>query len=230
MRRDIWYAFISEVISLYDFIREYGPDEDDPSIHNVYGAHKGKSRAITSVANSIARLQSLQFIRKLSEDPAKLVQFSYLKSAPFGDIVYQTLGVNFWGGPLINNLCKEDQNPIEGPKPPEELSGPNMHVFDIDGSVYLRRWMKSPSWTSSTSISFWKNSSARQGVVLSKNLIVADMNLVERASSICTEKSQIVEKTQATIDAAMIKGIPSNIDLFKVSYFFTYLLCVRINT
>eukprot|EP00268_Persea_americana_P045420 TRINITY_DN4629_c0_g1_i1.p1 TRINITY_DN4629_c0_g1~~TRINITY_DN4629_c0_g1_i1.p1 ORF type:complete len:822 (+),score=146.45 TRINITY_DN4629_c0_g1_i1:338-2803(+) len=215
MRRDVWYAFISEVISLYDFIREYGPDEDDPSIHNVYGAYKGKSRAIASAANSIARLQSLQFIRKLSEDPAKLVQLSYLRSAPFGDIVYQTLAVNYWGGPLINILRKEDQSPTEGSKPPDELSGTNIHVFDIDGSVYLHRWMKSPCWTSSTSISFWKNSSVRQGVVLSKNLVVADMNLVERASSICKEKSRIVETTQATIDAAMIEGIPSNIDLFK---------------
>lgn len=222
MRRDVWYAFISEVISLYDFIREYGPDEDDPSIHNVYGAYKGKSRAIASAANSIARLQSLQFIRKLSEDPAKLVQLSYLRSAPFGDIVYQTLAVNYWGGPLINILRKEDQSPTEGSKPPDELSGTNIHVFDIDGSVYLHRWMKSPCWTSSTSISFWKNSSVRQGVVLSKNLVVADMNLVERASSICKEKSRIVETTQATIDAAMIEGIPSNIDLFKVSYISTY--------
>ncbi|URD77727.1 hypothetical protein MUK42_18588 [Musa troglodytarum] len=40
----------------------------------------------------------------------------------------------------------------------------------------------------------------------------------ERAALTCKEKSRIVEKTQATIDAAMIKGIPSNIDLFKVTF------------
>lgn len=215
MRRDVWYAFISEVISMYDFIHEYGPDDDDPSLHNVYGAHKGKTKAIASAANSIARLHSLQFFRKLSEDPIKLVQFSYLRSVPYGDIVHQTLAVNFWGGPLITKFRNANQEATEELGSPEELSSTNTHVFDIDGSVYLRKWMKSPSWTSNTSIAFWKNSSVRQGVVLGKNLVVADMNLIERAALTCNEKNQIVEKTQATIDAAMIKGIPSNIDLFK---------------
>ncbi|XP_077248842.1 chromosome-partitioning protein, putative (DUF639) isoform X2 [Tasmannia lanceolata] len=215
MRRDVWHAFISEVISLYEFIREYGPDDDDPSVCHVYGAHRGKKRAITSAANSIARLHSLQFIRKLSEDPAKLVQFTYLRNAPYSVVVYQTLAVHFWGGPLIAKFRNADQQPTEGVRPSEELSGISNHVFDIDGSVYLREWMKSPSWASSTSIDFWKNASLRQGVVLGKNLVVADMSLVERAALTCKEKNQIVEKTQATINAAMIQGIPSNIDLFK---------------
>ncbi|KAG1328003.1 hypothetical protein COCNU_01G019370 [Cocos nucifera] len=215
MRRDVWHAFISEIISLYDFIREYGPSDDDPSIHHVYGAHKGKRKAIRSAANSIARLQSLQFIRKLSEDPAKLVQFSYLRNVPYGDVVLQTLAVNFWGGQLITNFKQADNQQTHWVKHSEDPSGGNAYVFDIDGSVYLRKWMRSPTWTSGSSVSFWRNSLAKQGIVLGKNLVVGDLNLVERAALTCKERSQIVEKTQATIDAAMIKGIPSNIDLFK---------------
>ncbi|XP_038987907.1 uncharacterized protein LOC120112473 isoform X1 [Phoenix dactylifera] len=215
MRRDVWHAFISEVISLYDFIREYGPSDDDPSIHHVYGAHKGKRKAIRSAANSIARLQSLQFIRKMSEDPAKLVQFSYLRNVPYGDVVLQTLAVNFWGGQLITNFKQADNQQTQWVKHSEDPSGGNAHVFDIDGSVYLCKWMRSPTWTSGSSVSFWRNSLAKQGIVLGKDLVVADLNLVERAALTCKERSQMVEKTQATIDAAMIKGIPSNIDLFK---------------
>ncbi|XP_068658534.1 uncharacterized protein [Aristolochia californica] len=211
MRRDLWHSFISEIISVYGFIREYGPHDDDPSLHHVYGANKGKKKAMTSASNSIAHLQSLQYIQKLPEDPSKLVQFTYLKNVPHGDIVCQTLAVNFWGGPLIRKVdyqsSKEDRSFEGGP-----ATG---HVFDIDGSVYLNKWMKSLSWASSTSISFWKNSTIRQGVVLGKNLVVADSSLLERAALTCKEKSQIVENTQATIDAAMIEGIPSNIDLFK---------------
>ncbi|URD77731.1 hypothetical protein MUK42_18588 [Musa troglodytarum] len=215
MRRDVWHAFIREIISLYEFLREYGPDGDDPSIHDVYGAHKGKRRAIRSAANNIARLQCLQFIRKLSEDPAKLVQFSYLRNVPYGDVVFQTLAVSFWGGPLVTKFKHTNNLPVHRMNSVEDLSGSNVHLFDVDGSVYLRKWMKSPSWSSSSSITFWKNSLVKHGIVLAKNLVVADLSLVERAALTCKEKSRIVEKTQATIDAAMIKGIPSNIDLFK---------------
>lgn len=216
MRRDVWHAFISEIMSLHKFITEYGPEDDDPSIHHVYGANRGKRKAIKSAANSIARLQSLQFIRKLSEDPAKLVQFSYLRNVPHGDVVLQTLAVNFWGGPLMTKVTQDNQKPSNWVRPTEEVSGGNVHVFDIDGSVYLRKWMRSHTWSSSSSVSFWKNSLAKQGIVLAKNLVVADLNLIERAALTCKERSQIVETTQATIDAALIKGIPSNIDLFKV--------------
>ncbi|KAJ0972007.1 hypothetical protein J5N97_019966 [Dioscorea zingiberensis] len=214
MRRDVWHAFISEVISLYKFIREFGPADGDPSIHYVYGAQKGKKRAVRSVANSIARLQSLQFIRRLAEDPSKLVQFSYLQNVPYGDVVLQTLAVNFWGGQLITKFSKEGYLSTRWGVPEELLVG-GSHIFDIDGSVYLRKWMRSPTWGTSASVAFWKNTSVKQGIVLSKNLVVADLNLVGRAALTCKEKSWIVEKTQATIDAAMIKGIPSNIDLFK---------------
>ncbi|KAJ4963357.1 hypothetical protein NE237_023296 [Protea cynaroides] len=215
MRRDVWHAFISEVIALYEFIREYGPEDGDQSVNQVYGAHKGNRNATASTVNSIARLQALQFIRKLSEDPAKLVQFSYLRSAPYGDIVCQTLAVNFWGGPLVTKFTEAGNLTAHGIRPSDEVSGISIHVFNIDGSVYLRKWMKSPSWTTNASITFWKNSSVKHGVILTKNLVVADMTLIEKASATCREKSQVVENTQATIDAAMIQGIPSNIDLFK---------------
>ncbi|XVE94045.1 hypothetical protein REPUB_Repub01dG0246400 [Reevesia pubescens] len=186
LRRDIWHAFISEIITLHKFLSDYGPHDDDQSLFQVFGSHKGKEKAITGA---------------LLDDPIKLVQFSFLQNAPHGDVVLQTLAVNYWGGPSMS--------------PSEEVFEISDHVFDIDGSVYLRKWMRSPSWGSSVSISFWKHSSVRQAVVLNKNLVVADETLVQRAAAICKEKYQAVEKTQATIDAAKLQGIPSNIDLFK---------------
>lgn len=216
MRRDVWHAFIGEVIALYKFIREFGPKDGDQSVNHVYGAQKGKARAANYAINGIARLQALQFTRKLLDEPTKLVQFSYLQHAPYGDIVCQTLAVNCWGGPLITKYSEGGYEPGQGVIPSDEVPESSNHVVDIDGSVYLRKWMASPSWTSSASVAFWKNSSVRQGVVLSKNLVVADLNLIEKAVITCREKYQVVEKTQATINAAMIEGIPSNIDLFKV--------------
>ncbi|KAL3843707.1 hypothetical protein ACJIZ3_001110 [Penstemon smallii] len=203
MRRDVWYAFINEVIAVYKFISQYGPKNGDQSVHDIYGAHKGKDRAITHAVNSIARLQALQFMKRTLDEPIKLVQFSYLQDAPYGDIVLQTLAVNCWGGPVIKKP-KEDDNELD-----------LLHAFDIDGSVYLRKWMRSASWSSNLSLAFWKNTSVRNGVVLSKNLVVGDMTLVERAAMTFRDKYRVAEKTQATIDAAMIEGIPSNIDLFK---------------
>uniref|UniRef100_A0A8I7B622 Uncharacterized protein n=1 Tax=Hordeum vulgare subsp. vulgare TaxID=112509 RepID=A0A8I7B622_HORVV len=215
LRRDVWLAFINEIISVYRFIREYGPSDDDPTIHHVYGAHRGKKRAVSSATNSIARLQSLQFIRRLHEDPAKLVQFSYLSGAPFGDIVLQTLAVRFWGGSLITNSKMANERSLQRHKHSEGSSSGRSQVFDIDGSVYLGKWMTSPSWASSHSVSFWKGSSVKHGVILSKSLVVADKNLVEKAMVVCKEKSKVVDKTHATIVAATVEGIPSNIDLFK---------------
>lgn len=215
-RRDVWHAFINEVIAAHKFICEYGPRDNDQSISHVYGAHKGKERTITSAINSIARLQALQFMRKLLDDPIKLVQFSYLQNAPHGHIVCQTLAVSYWGGPLVSKVTEAKNQTPQVIRSLDETYEINYHVFDIDGSVYLRNWMKSRSWSSADSINFWKNVSVRQGLVLSKNLVVADLTLVERAGLLCRQKSQVVEQTQATIDAAMIQGIPSNIDLFKV--------------
>ncbi|KAJ7968089.1 DUF639 family protein [Quillaja saponaria] len=215
MRRDVWHAFISEVIALHKFMRGYGPEDGDESIFHVYGAHKGNERARTSAANSIARLHALQFMRKLLDDPTKLVQFSYLQTAPYGDVVFQTLAVNYWGGPLVTRYMETHNQPAEKTGPSTEVSESSNHVFDIDGSVYLQKWMRSPSWASSASITFWRNSPLKQGVTLSKNHVVAGVSLVERAAVICNQKYQVVEKTQATIDAATLTGIPSNIDLFK---------------
>ncbi|XP_062082408.1 uncharacterized protein LOC133788819 isoform X2 [Humulus lupulus] len=212
MRRDVWHALISEVIALHQFICDYGPEDDDDGLMSyVYGSHKGKERAITSAINGTARLQALQFMRKLVDDPIKLVQFSYLKFAPYGDVVYQTLAVNYWGGPLVKKFV--DRQPVRA-RSSNEVGENSCHAFDIDGSVYLRKWMGSPSWSSTDSINFWKNNSSR-GVVLSKNLVVADVTLTAKAAETCRQKCEMIETTQATIDAAMLKGIPSNIDLFK---------------
>ncbi|KAG5229272.1 hypothetical protein OIU76_018660 [Salix suchowensis] len=215
LRRDVWHAFINEVISLHKFIYEFGPEEGDQSINQVYGAQKGKERATTSAINSIARLQALQFTKKLLDDPIKLVQFSYLQNVPYGAIVYQSLAVNYWGGALVKKYTDTDYQPSQVAAPSGEVLEISNHVYDIDGSVYLQKWKRSPSWESSASINFWKNSSINQRMVLSKNLVVADVTLVERAAMTCKEKCQLVEITQATIDAATLKGIPSNIDLFK---------------
>lgn len=215
MRRDVWYAFISEVIGLYKFIREYGPKDGDQSVYDIYGSHKGKDRAVANAINAIARLQALQFMKRTIDEPTKLVQFSYLHNAPYGEVVLQTLAVNFWGGTMIKKLTDIDSEPEPLGEPNGEAPESSNHVFDIDGSVYLRKWMRSASWGTSASLAFWKNSSVRQGVVLSKNLVVADMSLVEKASMTCKDRYRVAEKTQATIDAAMIEGIPSNIDLFK---------------
>ncbi|VAH82331.1 unnamed protein product [Triticum turgidum subsp. durum] len=183
MRRDVWLAFINEIISVYKFIREYGPSDDDPTIHHVYGAHRGKKRAVSS--------------------------------APFGDVVLQTLAVRFWGGSLITNSKVANERSLQRHKHSEGSSSGRSQVFDIDGSVYLGKWMTSPSWASSHSASFWRGSSVKHGVILSKSLVVADKNLVEKAMVICKEKSKVVDKTHATIVAATVEGIPSNIDLFK---------------
>ncbi|CAL0334328.1 unnamed protein product [Lupinus luteus] len=212
MRREVWHALMSEVIALHKFIHEYGPDDSDESLFNVYGAHKGKERATNSAISGLARLQTLQRMRKLLDDPTKLVQFSYLQSAPQGDVVFQTLAVNYWGGPLITGFVNSRNQP-ETQSSDEIADSPN-HVFDIDGSVFLEKWMESPSWVSSASTSFWKNTSTK-GLILSKNLVVADASLIERAAETSKKKYRVVEKTQATIDAATLKGIPSNIDLFK---------------
>ncbi|KAJ3677893.1 hypothetical protein LUZ60_001696 [Juncus effusus] len=198
-RRDAWHAFISEIISLYKFLRDFSPSDEDPMVHHVYGSHKGKKRAIKSMSNSIARIQSLQFIKKLNEDPLKLVQFTYLRNAPFGDVVLQTLALRFWGGPLITKFRVYD---LEG------------NVSDLDGSVYLRRWMRGETWGASHAAAFWKGRKGG-GVILGKNLVVGERSIVERASEICRERSRVVERTRATIVAATIEGIPSNIDLFK---------------
>ncbi|KAL0454434.1 UNVERIFIED_CONTAM: hypothetical protein Slati_0782600 [Sesamum latifolium] len=194
MRRDVWYAFINEVISLYKFICEYGPKDGDQSVFDIYGAQRGKDRAVTHAVNAIARLQALQFMRRTLDEPTKLVQFSYLQNAPYGDVVLQTLAVNFWGGPIIKKLTDSDDETDSNARSTGEIPESSNHVFDIDGSVYLRKWMRSASWGSNASLAFWRNTSVRQGVVLSKNLVVADMTLVEKAAMTCRDKYKVAEK------------------------------------
>lgn len=220
MRRDVWHAFLCEVIALHKFIREYGPEESDQSIFHVYGAHKGKERAIMSAINSIARLQALQFMRRLLDNPLKLVQFSYLQNSPYGSVVCQALALNIWGGQLVTRYTEAGSPSDQESSPSDVISENTGHIYDIDGSVYLRKWMRSPSWVSSSSVTFWRNALIKQGLVLSKNLVVADASVVEKAATTCRKKGEMVEKTQATIDAAMLKGIPNNIDLFKVGFSF----------
>ncbi|XP_048592117.1 uncharacterized protein LOC106354134 isoform X2 [Brassica napus] len=215
LRRDVWHSIISEVIALHTFLREFGPEENDRSLSQVFGARKGKEKAIASASNCIARLQALQYMRNLPEDPIKLAQFSFLRQVAYGDIVCQTLAVNFWGGPLVTKVANTVYNRGNMARASGESYESFDNASDLDGSVYLKKWMRSPSWGSNASINFWKSSSLRQGLILSKNLAVADLTLVERAAETCRQKYKVVEKTQATINAATIKGIPSNIDLFK---------------
>lgn len=227
LRRDVWYAFINEVISLHKFISEFGPKDGDQSVFNIYGAHRGKDRAIAQAVNAVTRLQVLQLMRKTLDEPTKLVQFLYLRNAPYGDIVLQTLAVNCWGGPITKKSMESPREPGPYLRHSGENAESSNHIVDIDGSIYLRKWMRSPSWVSNVSLAFWKNASIRQGVVLNKNLVVADVSLVEKAAQTCRDKHKVAEKTQATIDAAMIEGIPSNIDLFKVRII--YLVTSNIN-
>ncbi|CDO97535.1 unnamed protein product [Coffea canephora] len=215
MRRDVWYAFINEVNALHKFIQEFGPKDGDQSVYYVHGAHKGKAKAITCATNAIARLQALQHMRRLLDEPTKLVPFSFLQHAPYGDVVFQTLAVNFWAGPLNSKITDGDKQPGQHLISTQDASESSNHVFDMDGSVYLRKWMTSPSWFSNAAVAFWKHFSMRNGVVLSKNHVIAGVSLVEKAAIVCRDKYIIAEKTQATINAAMIEGIPSNIDLFK---------------
>ncbi|XP_009105792.1 uncharacterized protein LOC103831650 isoform X1 [Brassica rapa] len=215
LRRDVWHSIISEVIALHTFLREFGPEENDKSLNQVFGAKKGKEKAIASASNCIARLQALQYMRNLPDDPIKLAQFSFLRQVSYGDIVCQTLAVNFWGGPLVTKVANTVYNRGNMARASGESYESFDNASDLDGSVYLKKWMRSPSWGSNASINFWKSSSLRQGLILSKNLAVADLTLVERAAETCRQKYKVVEKTQATINAATIKGIPSNIDLFK---------------
>ncbi|KAJ0241135.1 Uncharacterized protein HA466_0215900 [Hirschfeldia incana] len=217
LRRDVWHSIINEVIALHTFLREFGPEESDKSMSQVFGAKKGKEKAIASASNSIARVQALQYMRNLPDDPIKLAQFSFLRQVAYGDIVCQTLAVNFWGGPLVTKVANRVY--YNRGDMARRTSGESYESFDnasdLDGSVYLKKWMRSPSWSSNASINFWKSASLRQGLILSKNLAVADLTLIERAAETCRQKYKVVEKTQATINAATIKGIPSNIDLFK---------------
>ncbi|KAE8670206.1 hypothetical protein F3Y22_tig00112205pilonHSYRG00064 [Hibiscus syriacus] len=59
----------------------------------------------------------------------------FLQNAPHGDLVFQTLAVNYWGGPLVVKATDAGYQRAEGTSPSESASlDISDHVFDIDGS------------------------------------------------------------------------------------------------
>mgnify|MGYP006973866664 FL=1 len=216
-RREAWFSFIYELLSVYSFISEYGPVENDPFIRHMYGSLRGSKKAVASAVNGIARVQAIQsMLGKLVEHPGKLLQFSYLQNAPFGELVKQSLAVGFWGGHLeINHrrLLENDKSSIN-------TIGTGFPVVDVDGSIYLQRWMRSSTWSSSTSSQFWKHKPGGKGLIIGKDLVVGDASHLDRSVKLSLGQSEMLERTRATIDGALVKGIPSNIDLFKVKVFF----------
>lgn len=214
-RREVWFAFIDELLSAYAFIAEYGPAVDDPFLSHVQGSQHGNRRVIVSAVHGIARVQAVQStLGKLIEYPGRLLQFSRVKDHPAGDLVKQALAVYFWGGQFDNDYKDSKKNGGDTANIAESF-GSDLHVTDADGSVYLQRWMKSPSWESSRSSSFWKHKAGGKGLILRKDLVVGDLTFTERAVKAFKDQSQMLERTKATIDGALVKGIPSNIDLLK---------------
>lgn len=203
------------MLSAYSFISEYGPAVDDPLLHHVHGSEHGSKRALLSAINGIARVQAVQStLGRLLEYPGRLLQFSRLKNAPCGDLVKQALAVGFWGGHFDAN--HKDSKRLSGDNIADTF-GTGLHVINVDGSVYPQRWMKSSTWESPTSSSFWKQKAGGKGLILGRHLVVGDLTYAERAVKAFKDQSQMLERTKATIDGALVKGIPSNIDLLKVS-------------
>ncbi|MCO5570395.1 hypothetical protein L7F22_024116 [Adiantum nelumboides] len=214
-RREVWFAFIEELLSAYAFISDYGPAGDDPVLCYVQGSRDGNKRVIASAMNGIARVQAVQStLGRVIESPGRLLQFSRINNHSVGDLVKQALAVNLWGGHFDvddKNFKKiAGDNAISG-----DAFGSGLHITNIDGSVYLQRWKKSPTWESSRSSSFWKHKAGGKGLVLGKDLVVGDLTYMERAVKAFTDQSKMLETTKATIDGALVKGIPSNIDLLK---------------
>eukprot|EP00250_Pteridium_aquilinum_P005599 c15671_g1_i2 orf=220-2820(-) len=213
-RREVWFAFVDELLSAYSFISEYGPGGDDPFLHYVQGSQHGRKKAIGSAIDGIARVQAVQStLGRVLEYPGRLLQFSHLKNAPCGDLVKQTLAVGFWGGHL--DTTRKDLKKLSGDNYIADAFGTGLHVVNVDGSTYLQRWMRSPTWDNSTSSSFWKHKAGGKGLILGKDLVVGDFTYTERAVKSFKDQSQMLERTKATIDGALVKGIPSNIDLLK---------------
>lgn len=213
-RRDVWFAVLNEIISLHAFMREYAPKGDDPSMRYVYGSRNGRRKAIQAGVQGIARLQAVQSCTgKVPKYPERLLQFSYMANAPCGDLVLQTLAVSFWAGRLEWNPKGSEQGVPDATDIDTVMAGPP--ITSVDGNVYLRKWMTSPSWATGKSTTFWKNKGSR-GIVFGKNHVVGGLTKLESAVQICREQSRIVETSRATVDGALLKGIPSNIDLLKV--------------
>ncbi|KAI5065180.1 hypothetical protein GOP47_0019875 [Adiantum capillus-veneris] len=214
-RREVWFAFIDELLSAYAFISEYGPAVDDPVLCHIQGSQHGNRKVIASAINGIARVQAAQStLGRLIESPGRLLQFSRINDNSVGDLVKQALAVNLWGGKF--DVDYKDSKKIAGDNASiGDAFSSGLHITNIDGSVYLQRWMKSPTWQSPRSSSFWKHKAGVKGLILGKDLVVGDLAFLERAVKVFKDQSQMLERTKATIDGALVKGIPSNIDLLK---------------
>lgn len=214
-RREIWFAFINEIVSVYSFIHEYGPAMDNSFVRQGYGSEHGNKKSLALAVKGITKVQAVQStLHRAVEYPGKLLQFSYLSNAPCGELVLQTLAVSIWG--VYNHKEFNKMTGIDNGLATDDTIGMGSnHVMDVDGSVYLRKWMKSPTWESSRSMSFWKQKTGGKGLILGKELLVGDLTYIDRAVYTCKNQSQMLEQTRATIDGATLKGIPSNIDLFK---------------
>ena len=154
-------------------------------------------------------------IRSTPEDAEKLLQFSGIRDAPSGELVYEALAVSFWAGRL-DSKAKDKAAGTGGGE--ETVFGNGQNAVGEDGSVYLSRWMTSQSWSSTKSTNFWKSykGGTTRGLVLGKNYVVGGITYLDRAVRACREQSQVINKTKATIDGAKLKGIPNNVDLLKV--------------
>ncbi|KAL2635135.1 hypothetical protein R1flu_006614 [Riccia fluitans] len=216
-RRDTWFAILKEILALYKFIGEYGVKKDDPLVGYIYGAKNGRSRATSSAMMGISRLEALQnVLGTLPSKPENLLQFSYLRKAPSGDLVLQALAVSFWGGRMEVRSRDLDYLALGGGDVAADDSfGVAANFIGTDGTVYHRNWAVSPTWSTGKSSAFWRAKTGQKGLVLGKNHVVGGMTHVERAVLACREQAQLAEKTQATIDGAMLKGVPNNVDLLK---------------
>ncbi|CAM6045650.1 unnamed protein product, partial [Sphagnum compactum] len=219
-RRDMWYAMVNELICLYRFVDMYGPKDGDPLLGYIYGAKNGRNTAISSAIQGIARLQAVQYT--LGKPPTnfnRLLQFSFLIDAPSGELVCQTLAVDYWGGRMDSKAKEIDFSVVGGSDngtPEDSVAGIGHDAIGIDGSVFLQRWMTAPSWKSTKSINFWRQTKGgMRGLVLGKFHVVGGLTHVQRAVTACWEQGRVADKTKATIDGAMLKGIPNNIDLLK---------------
>ncbi|CAM6097741.1 unnamed protein product [Calypogeia fissa] len=216
-RRNIWLDSIKEILSVYKFIAEYGVEPGDPLVNYVYGAKNGRKKAISAAMVSIVRLQAVKEVSgKFPAYSERLLQFSYCSNAPSGELVLQALAVAFWGGRMEVKSRDIDFLAMGGGElASEDAGGLGSNILGTDGTVYLRNWAKASSWTTGKSNAFWKAKPGYKGVVLGRNHVVGGLTQVERAVRGCRDQTKIAERTQATIDGALVKGIPSNLDLLQ---------------
>lgn len=233
VRRNIWLASIKELLAVYSFIAEYGVEPDDPLVNYVYGANNGRKKAVRAAMAGVTRLQAVQTaLGRFPAHPERLLQFSYCASAPSGELVLQALAVAFWGGRMEVKSRDIDLLAVGGGELASEEAGGGLgsNIFGTDGTVYLRKWATSPSWTTGKANSFWKAKPGYKGLVLGKNHVVGGLTQVEKAVRSCRDQTNLAERTQATIEGALVTGIPNNLDLLKVTFCLPPLLEVKSTT